>query len=80
MITGSGTQTSKPLLSIKRIDANTVAVLWPASATNFNLRTTTDLSPASWSTVSRGITTVGTNDVLTNTVNGTAAFYRLKSE
>jgi hypothetical protein len=80
LITGMGTQTSKPILSIERIDANMVAVLWPASATNFGLQTTTNLSSTNWNNVNRGITTVGTNDVLTNTIGGTPAFFRLKSE
>jgi hypothetical protein len=80
LVTGLGTLTGQPILSIERIGASTVTVLWPASATNFGLQTTPKLSPASWSNVVSGIATVGTNNVLTNTVTGAAAFFRLESE
>ena len=33
----------------------------------------------SWSNVTSGITTVSTNDVFTNNVNGKASFFRLQS-
>jgi hypothetical protein len=79
LITGLGTQTNLPVLSINRITAGTVVVSWPASATNFGLQTIANLSSTNWSNVISGITTVGTNDVLTNTVNGKAAFFRLES-
>ncbi len=80
VITGLGTQTGQPILTIERVNASTVAVLWPASATNFGLQTATKLSPGSWSNVTSGIATVGTNYVLTNTVTGKGAFFRLESE
>ena len=80
VITGLGTQTGQPILTIERVNAATVAVLWPASATNFGLQTATKLSPGSWSNVTSGIATVGTNYVLTNTVTGKGAFFRLESE
>jgi hypothetical protein len=42
------------------------------------LQTSTNLSSGSWSNVISGISTVGTNYVLTNTVNSKTAFFRLR--
>jgi hypothetical protein len=79
LITGRNTQNTQPLLSIERVNEDTVDVLWPASATNFVLQIVTNLSSANWSNVTGGITAVGTNYVLTSTINGKAAFFRLQA-
>jgi len=36
-----------------------------------------NLSSGSWSNITCGITTIGTNYVFTNAVNGNASFFRL---
>jgi hypothetical protein len=79
LITGLGTQTNRPVLSIERATAGTVVLLWPATATNYDLQTITNLASSNWSNVLSGIATVGTNFVLTNPVTGKAAFFRLEA-
>jgi uncharacterized repeat protein (TIGR03803 family) len=59
---------------------NQVAISWPDSVPNFVLQTATDLSSGSWSNISNGINTVGTNYVFTNTVAGQTAFFRLQTQ
>jgi hypothetical protein len=81
MITNATTQTNLPVfLSIKLVNTNFAVISWPSSATNYSLQTITNLSSGSWSNVISGITIVGSNDVLTNNVNGKASFFRLKSQ
>jgi hypothetical protein len=80
LITGTSTPTNRPVLTIERVNANTVVILWPTAAGDFNLQTGTTLSPGNWSTIISGITTVGANYVLTNMVKGEAAFFRLQSQ
>ncbi len=79
LITGTGTPPSQPILTIERIGASTVTVSWPAAAGNFNLQTSPTLASGSWTDVTSGITTIGANFVLTTTVGGNTAFYRLQS-
>ena len=80
LITAISSQTNPPVLSVELVNPNTVAILWPTSVGNFALQTSAGLSSGSWSTVSSGIVTVGTNYVLTTAANGGAAFFRLKSQ
>jgi uncharacterized repeat protein (TIGR03803 family) len=58
---------------------NQVVISWPDSVPNFVLQTATDLSSGSWSNISNGINTVGTNYVFINTVAGQTAFFRLQT-
>ena len=55
-----------------------VVISWPASAANFVLQTTSDLSSGSWSNITSEIFTNGPNCVLTNTLSSQAAFFRLQ--
>jgi hypothetical protein len=80
LFTGTSPSTNQPVLTIDRVNANTVAVSWPTAAGDFSLQTTTNLSSGNWSNVISGITTVGADYVLTNAVNGKAAFFRLQSQ
>ncbi len=57
-----------------------IVISWPASATNFMLQSATDLSSRSWSNITSGIVTAGTNCVFTNTPAGPAAFFRLQQQ
>jgi hypothetical protein len=76
---GSGTSTTQPILTIQRISASTVDVSWPTAAGNFNLQSSPNLTVGSWSNIVGGITTLGSNYVLTSAINGNAAFFRLES-
>jgi hypothetical protein len=78
-VTGTGPQTNTPVLSIERESPTTVAVVWPTSPSGFDLQTRTNLALGTWSNVVSGIVTVGTNYVLTNTVNGKGAYFRLEA-
>ena len=80
MITNITAPTNLPVfLFIKLVNTNTAVISWPSSATNYTLQTSTNLSSGSWSNITGGITTVSTNDVLSNNVNGKAGFFRLQS-
>jgi hypothetical protein len=57
---------------------NTVALYWPTSTSGYTLQTTTNLSAGSWSSITNGIGTSGSNYAFTNAVGGKAAFFRLK--
>jgi hypothetical protein len=50
---------------------------WPSSATNAVLETTTNLSSGNWTMLTNGVALVSTNFVLTNSLSGRRAFYRL---
>jgi hypothetical protein len=79
-ITNTTAPTNLPVfLSIKLANPNTAVISWPSSATNYSLQISTNLSSGSWSNITGGITTVSTNDVLSNNVNGKANFFRLQS-
>jgi cadmium resistance protein CadD (predicted permease) len=79
-VTGTGTQTNPPFLSIERESPTTVVLVWPTSASGFDLQTRTNLASGTWSNIAlNGIVTVGTNFVFTNTVSGKEAFFRLES-
>ena len=70
-------QTSAPpVLKITIPTATTFQVAWPQAASSYSLQASTNLS--AWTTVSNGIQTVGTNYVLSNSVNGQKQFFRLK--
>jgi uncharacterized repeat protein (TIGR03803 family) len=58
--------------------SNKIVLSWPTNAASFTLQSITNLSSGSWSNVTSGISTVGTNYVFTNIVNGNASFFRLK--
>ena len=80
LVTGISTTTNLPVLTIGHVNTNTVVILWPTAAGNFTLQTSTNLSSGIWSNVVSGITAVGADYVLTNAVNGEAAFFRLQSQ
>jgi hypothetical protein len=57
-----------------------VVLSWMALASIYALQVTTNLSTGSWSDVTNGITTNGTNCLFTTVVSSQAAFYRLRQE
>ena len=69
---------SPPSLTIRRTGSTTVAVSWPASASNFVLQQNTNsLSSINWSNITSGISNDGTTKTLViNPASGTR-FYRL---
>ena len=80
LVTGVTAQASPPTLNIAPAGFDAAVVSWPTSVGSFGLQTSASLSPANWSSVTTGITIVGTNNVFTVVVNGKTAFFRLKSQ
>jgi hypothetical protein len=73
----NGTTVERPTITITRT-ATTMTLSWPASATGYNLETSTSLAPgASWTPVA-GATQVGANMQVTVQTTDTMRFYRLK--
>jgi hypothetical protein len=71
------TPVDRPTIAITRT-ATTMTLSWPASATGYNLETSTSLAPgASWTAVA-GATQVGGNMQVTVQTTDTMRFYRLK--
>ncbi len=66
-----------PTLSIIPAGAQNV-VSWPAWATDYQLQSNTNLSPANWLAVSNFPTLVGYASVITNNTTGGDLFFRLK--
>jgi hypothetical protein len=56
-----------------------VVLCWPALGSNFVLQTATNLSTGSWSNITDGIATSGTNYVFTNDITCQAAYFRLQA-
>jgi hypothetical protein len=77
MITNVSSQPGLPILSIALISPNKTLISWPTAAANFVLQTGTNLSSGSWTDVLGGISIVGTNNVFTNVLNHSSAFFRL---
>jgi hypothetical protein len=66
-----------PSLSISRLSAAQVRVIWPVVYTNFAVQFRTNLLTGAWSNVLTVPTISGTNNVLTDSSSG-IRFYRLK--
>jgi hypothetical protein len=67
-----------PSLTIRRIDSTTVAVSWPASASNFVLQQNTNsVSSINWSNITSGIQNDGTTKTLVINPASGSRFYRL---
>ena len=69
--------TGAPTLTIQRVDATTIKVLWPYPSTGWTLQQNPNLATASWSP-SGGISNDGTNNFLTITLPTGNLFFRLK--
>jgi hypothetical protein len=74
----SSSLTPPPSLTIRRTGSTTVAVSWPAAASNFVLQQNTNsLTSINWSNITSGISSDGTTKTLViNPATGTR-FYRL---
>jgi len=69
--------TARPQLIIMP-SGQKVALYWPTNASGFILQTTTNLSAGSWSSITNGISTIGSYYAFTNAASGKSAFFRLK--
>jgi autotransporter-associated beta strand protein len=70
----------RPVLTIERVEPSSVRLLWPASDPAFTLQFTTNLSGTNfsgWTTVPGTPSTIGTNQVVTNSSSGAGKLYRL---
>ena len=68
-----------PLLRITPM-SNQVVLSWSTWTQKVGLQTTTNLSSGSWSNITSGVTSVSTNYMFTNKMNGKAAFFRLQPQ
>jgi hypothetical protein len=74
----SGETAIPPRLSITRSGANAV-VAWPTDTTGFVLETTTDMAAQQgWSAMTATPTIVNSQNTITDTISGSARFYRLR--
>jgi uncharacterized repeat protein (TIGR03803 family) len=71
--------TLAPALTIAPAGNHTI-ISWPTWAPHFTLQVATNLSSVIWNDITNAPSTVGDNYVLTNTVSGKAAFFRLKGQ
>lgn len=66
-----------PLLTIRRVTANSVEVSWPSSSAGFVLQQSADLNTVNWTTAPQAVTDNGTNKfILINPPSGNR-YYRL---
>jgi pimeloyl-ACP methyl ester carboxylesterase len=64
-----------------QISGSSFVLSWPASAQNFSLQTTTNLTDAnSWTTVTNVPALLNQQNVVTNGISGRMRFYRLKMQ
>ncbi|MEI9960563.1 MAG: hypothetical protein WDM76_05340 [Limisphaerales bacterium] len=77
----SGSQSVNQPEIIPALSGNKLILSWPSSASDYVLETSPKLGPgASWTPITSGIVTNGGNLVLTNSVTGTNAFFRLHKQ
>jgi hypothetical protein len=72
-----GTAVERPTITVSRT-ATTMTLSWPASATGYNLESSTSLAPGSTWTAVGGATQVGGNMQVTVQTTDTMRFYRLR--
>jgi cyclophilin family peptidyl-prolyl cis-trans isomerase len=65
-----------PSISLTTVGTNTI-VTWPAWATDYQLKSATNLVGANWQTVSNFPVLTGYNSVVTNGTTGSTLFFRL---
>ena len=66
-----------PVLTIERVSLSSVRLLWSAEDPTFSLQSNTNLATTNWVTVAPPPMILETNNVVTNTITGSAKFYRL---
>ena len=65
-----------PSLTISQDGSGNVTLTWPAAATGYGLESVSDLN-GTWSVVNAGVSTVGTNSVLTQPASTNQLYFRL---
>jgi autotransporter-associated beta strand protein len=71
--------TRRPVLNISRGPITNVVLAWETNFTGFTLESNANLNTTVWTAVSPAPAVSGTNNVVTNTVNGTQNYYRLRA-
>jgi fibronectin-binding autotransporter adhesin len=66
-----------PVLRIEQAGANDLRLLWPTNDPPFSLLTATNLPSPNWIAALPSPVVIGTNNVLTNTIDATNRYYRL---
>jgi len=67
-----------PVLNIVQSGANAL-LSWPTNGSDgFHLENTDSLAPSAWVTNASPVTVIGTNNVVTNTINSVSRYFRLK--
>lgn len=69
--------TPQPRLNVQRVNTN-IVLSWATNFIGYTLESKTNLNATVWSSVLPAPVTSGTNNVVTNTANNPARFYRLR--
>jgi hypothetical protein len=67
-----------PAMSVARTTVNTIMISWPATASDFVLKTTTSLGSPTWSPVTEPTAVTGANVTVTVDTSSGTRFYRLE--
>ena len=67
----------RPTLRIESLSASSVRLLWPTNELPFRLQSNTNINTTNWITATPPPVTLGTNNLVTNTITGSQKFYRL---
>jgi fibronectin-binding autotransporter adhesin len=68
-----------PTLTIQRVSPASVRLLWPTNDPTFSLQSNTNLNSTNWIAATPLPSVSNTNHVVTNTISGSAKFYRLSN-
>lgn len=79
VLTRLATPPPSPVLTIEAVPPAAVRLLWATNNPSFGLQSNTNLTGTNWITATPSPTIVGTNYSVTNTVSGSAKFYRLSN-
>ncbi len=74
----TGSSPSLPRLRVERL-SGAIRIAWPVSATGFSLQSNTDLNSTNWQNVAQSSVVIGSENVFTNSVSSSNAFFRLKN-
>lgn len=66
-----------PRLTMQRISASSVRVVWPSPSTGFVLQQNSDFNTANWVNASQAVSDSGTNRFITVNPSSSRLFYRL---
>jgi hypothetical protein len=72
-------ESEAPILQAHRFGSNMV-ISWPASATNYELESTSDFSAANWIPITNAPVIINSQNTVTNVIWPSGQYYRLKKE